>query len=164
LSDLLDLYKWRFLANRNRILEFQHYNLSRYGHFTLDQFVVKFLPKIPGGQTIQALYGTLGNLSSRLGNFVDPEIDPARSIVGLNNDNGFCTCVSITKHLQQPLGIAHQEQSSASGHRRCIWILHTRRKHLDAQDAIQEGILSSDNACQRTCSTKCNPHMHMRTR
>ena len=63
---------------------------------------MKFLPKIPGGQTIQALYCALGNLKSGYGNFVDPEIDPAGSIVGLNDDDGFSTWLSNTKHLQQP--------------------------------------------------------------
>jgi len=106
LSDEADSYEWHFPANKNWIQEFQHHDLSRHGRFILGRFVAKFLPKIPGGQTIQALYGTLSNLSSGSGNFVDPGIGSTRSIVGLNDDDGFSAWLSITKHLQQPLGIA----------------------------------------------------------
>jgi len=52
LSDEPDSYEWRFLANKNWIQEFQHHDLLRHGCFTLGRFVAKFLPKIPGGQTI----------------------------------------------------------------------------------------------------------------
>jgi len=96
LSNELDSYEWRFPANKNCIQEFQHHDLSRHGHFTLGRFVAKFLPKIPGGQTIRALYGALSNLSSGSGNFVDPGISPTGSIVGLNDDDGFSAWLSIT--------------------------------------------------------------------
>ena len=92
-------------ANKSWIQEFQHHDLSRHGRFTLGRFVAKFLPKIPGGRTIRALYGALSNLSSGSGNFVHPGIGPAGSIVGLDDD-WFSAWLSITKHLQQPLGIA----------------------------------------------------------
>jgi len=52
LSDEPDSYEWRFPANKNWIQEFQHHDLSRHGYFTLGRFVAKFLPKIPGSQTI----------------------------------------------------------------------------------------------------------------
>jgi len=106
LSDEPDSYEWRFPANKNWIQEFQHHDLSRHGCFILGQFIVKFLPKIPGGRTIRALYGTLSNLWSGSGNFVDPGIGSTGSIMGLNNDDRLSAWLSITKHLQQPLGIA----------------------------------------------------------
>jgi len=51
-----------------------------------------------------------------------------------------------------------------SGKKFCVRTLHTRRKRLDAQDATRQGILRSDNACQRTCRTERDPPVHMRTR
>jgi len=135
LSDEPDSYEWRFPANKSWIQEFQHHDLSRHGRFTLGRFVAKFLPKIPGGRTIRALYGALGNLSSGSGNFVDPGIGPAGSIVGLNDDDGFSAWLSITKHLQQPLGIA------IILHRNCPPDSPTRGQdlHLD-----QAGLLAQD--------------------
>jgi len=132
LSDEPDSYEWRFPANRNWIQEFQHHDVSRHGHFTLGRFVAKFLPKIPGSRTIQAVYGALGNL-------MDPGIGPAGSIVGLNDDDGFSAWLSITKHLLQPLGIA------IILHRNCppdspTWgqDLHLDQVGLLAQDLLDE--------------------------
>jgi len=135
LSDEPDSYKWRFPANRNWIQEFEYHDLSRHGRFTLGQFVAKFLHKIPGGRTIRALYGALGNLSSGSGNFVDPGISPVGSIVGLDDDDGFSAWLSITKHLQQPLGIA------IILHRNCPTDSPTRGQDLLSDQA---GLLAQD--------------------
>jgi len=97
-SDEPDSYEWHFPVNLKWIQEFQHHDLSKHGRFTLGRFVAKFLPKIPGGRTIQALYGALSNLSSGSGNFVDPGISPSGSIVGLNDNDGFSAWLSITKY------------------------------------------------------------------
>jgi len=66
---------------------------------------------------------------------VDSGIGPAGSIVGLNDDDGFSAWVSITKHLQQPLGIA------IILHRNCPPDSPTRGQdpHLD-----QAGLLAQD--------------------
>jgi hypothetical protein len=134
-SDEPDSYEWRFPGNRIWIQEFQHHDLSRHGRFTLGPFLAKFLPKIPGGRTIRALYGALGNLANGYGKFVDPGMGATGSIVGLNDDDAFGAWLSITKHLQQPLGIA------IILHRNCPPDSPTRGQdlHLD-----QAGVLAQD--------------------
>jgi len=66
---------------------------------------------------------------------VDPGIGPAGSIMGLNDDDGFSAWLSITKQLQQPLGIA------IILHRNCAPDSPTWRQdlHLD-----QAGLLAHD--------------------
>jgi len=124
-----------FSSKQDWIQEFQHHDILRHGGFIQGRFIAKFLPKIPGGQTIRALYGALGNVSSGSGNFVDPGIGPGGSIMGLNDDDGFSVWLSITKHLQQPHGIAFIL------HRNCPLDLSTlgQHPHLD-----QAGLLPQD--------------------
>jgi len=52
----------------------------------------------------------------------------------------------------------------ASGKKLCVRTLHTRPKRLDARDATWQGSLTPDDACQRTCGTRQEPPVHMRTR
>jgi len=61
-------------------------------------------------------------------------------------------------------GFLHQEKNSTSGRRRCVRTLHTRPKRLDAREATWQGSLAPDDTCQRTCSSRREPPVHMRTR
>jgi len=69
-----------------------------------------------------------------------------------------------TERSVQPLEETTARKNSASGRRHCVWTLHTHPKRLDARDETWQGSLTPEDTSQRTCHSRREPPMYMRTR